>query len=116
MQRVRKREDDGEWIQEEAKVALEKLWVEPDYVKKRDKAMMNRASETGGCTNTGGSIPHSEHKKRLNDYNKLKEACSSQASTSGESPLEPQDDDSIFMEVTKWVNKKGRVYGLGSKA
>ncbi|XP_038719825.1 uncharacterized protein LOC120012472 [Tripterygium wilfordii] len=142
MQRVRKKEDDGEWIQEEAKAALEKLWAEPDYVKKREKAKMNRASETGGCTNTGGSIPHSEHKKRLekelgrpptkaelfrhchikkatqefDDYNKLKEARSSQASTSGESPLEPQDDDSIFMEATKWVNKKGRFYGLGLEA
>ncbi|XP_038698820.1 uncharacterized protein LOC119996304 [Tripterygium wilfordii] len=151
MQRVRKKEDDGEWIQEEAKAALEKLWMEPDYVRKREKAKINRASETGGCTNTGGSIPHSEHKKRLekelgrpptkaelfrhchikkatqefverraattyDDYNKLKEARSSQASTSGESPLEPQDDDSIFMEATKYVNKKGRIYGLGSEA
>ncbi|XP_038698033.1 uncharacterized protein LOC119995592 [Tripterygium wilfordii] len=140
-----------EYDNEEAKATLEKLWAEPDYVRKREKAKINRASETDGCTNTGGSISHSEHKKRLekelgrpptnaelfrhchikkatkefverrttttyNDNNKLKEAHSSQASTSEESPLEPQDDDSIFMEATKYVNKKGRIYGLGSKA
>ncbi|XP_038722040.1 uncharacterized protein LOC120014191 [Tripterygium wilfordii] len=115
---------------------------------KRDKAKKNRASEIGGCTNTGGSIRHCNYIKKLqeeygrdptkaevfrcthlkrstqefvdhrasttyDDYIKLKEAQSSQASTTGESPIELLDDDSLFFKATKGINKKGRAYGYG---
>ncbi|XP_038688152.1 uncharacterized protein LOC119987341 [Tripterygium wilfordii] len=51
-------------------------------------------------------------------FNKLKEDILTQRSVSStsESPLEPLDEDPIFLKATGGKNKKNRIYGLGSEA
>ncbi|XP_038701859.1 uncharacterized protein LOC119998588 [Tripterygium wilfordii] len=51
-------------------------------------------------------------------FNKLKEDTLTQRSVSStsESPLEPLDENPIFLKATGGNNKKNRIYGLGSEA
>ncbi|XP_038716217.1 uncharacterized protein LOC120009638 [Tripterygium wilfordii] len=51
-------------------------------------------------------------------FNKLKEDILTQRSISStsESPLEPLDEDPLFLTVTGGKNKKNRIYELGSEA
>ncbi|XP_054793340.1 uncharacterized protein LOC129298919 [Prosopis cineraria] len=53
------------WIPDNVMDDLEKLWTSQDYKAKCDIAKTNRASSTRGTQHKGGSIPISEHKRRL---------------------------------------------------
>ncbi|XP_028761127.1 uncharacterized protein LOC114719764 [Neltuma alba] len=44
---------------------LERIWASEDYKAKCEIAEANRASTTGGTQHKGGSIPNTEHKRRL---------------------------------------------------
>ncbi|XP_052177589.1 uncharacterized protein LOC127791652 [Diospyros lotus] len=45
--------------------ALKEYWNTPEFKSKSEKAKKNRSSDIGGSKHTCGSIPMSEHKKRL---------------------------------------------------
>ncbi|XP_052193886.1 uncharacterized protein LOC127802215 [Diospyros lotus] len=45
--------------------ALKEYWNTPEFMSKLEKAKKNRSSDIGGSKHTCGSIPMSEHKKRL---------------------------------------------------
>lgn len=56
------------WIGEEIWDGLLQKWSSAEYVEKRERAKKNRASDSGGMgtsLHTGGSIPHTEHMRRL---------------------------------------------------
>ena len=54
-----------EWIPENQWRTLIAEWGKEEYKEKCEKAKKNRASEKGGCVNTGGSISSYEHMRRL---------------------------------------------------
>jgi len=53
------------WIKEESLEIMIKKWDSNEYKEKTEQAKKNRASSKGGTINTGGSIPFSEHRRRL---------------------------------------------------
>ncbi|KAL0925378.1 hypothetical protein M5K25_003702 [Dendrobium thyrsiflorum] len=58
------------WIGEGVWAELTTAWVSPDYSKRRDQNRQNRASDVGGLgssLHTGGSVPHTEHRRRLKE-------------------------------------------------
>ena len=56
------------WIGEDHWEVLKNRWQHPEYVAKCEKAKKNRASEKGGCINTGGSINSVDHYYRLVNF------------------------------------------------
>ncbi|XP_038719141.1 uncharacterized protein LOC120011996 [Tripterygium wilfordii] len=152
MHRARENPTKAVWIPTAVLSELQRIWDGPDYKKKREQGKKNRASEDS-CSHTGGSIPHTEYRKRMKvelgrdptkaevfvrthrkkstqqlvdgratttieKFNKMKEDILTQrsASSTSESPLEPLDEDPLFLTATGGKNKKNRVYGLGSEA
>ncbi|KAH0466125.1 hypothetical protein IEQ34_006228 [Dendrobium chrysotoxum] len=56
------------WIGEGVWVELSSAWGSPDYTRRRDQNRQNRASDVGGLgssLHTGGSVPHTEHRRLL---------------------------------------------------
>ncbi|KAH0435259.1 hypothetical protein IEQ34_026669 [Dendrobium chrysotoxum] len=56
------------WIGEGVWAELSSAWGSLDYTKRRDQNRHNRASDVGGLgsfLHTGGSVPHTEHRKSL---------------------------------------------------
>jgi len=53
------------WICPVVFEALKEYWNTPEFKNKSEKAKKNRSSDVGGSKHTCGSIPMSEHKKRL---------------------------------------------------
>ncbi|KAL0920325.1 hypothetical protein M5K25_009453 [Dendrobium thyrsiflorum] len=67
---IRKAGERPLWIGEGVWAELTSAWVSPDYSKRRDQNRQNRASDVGGLgssLHTGGSIPHTEHRRRLKE-------------------------------------------------
>lgn len=65
MQELRKSRIKPYWIGDDNWKIVQEKWDDPKYVEKCEKAKKNRASEKGGCINTGGSINSLEHYSRL---------------------------------------------------
>ncbi|KAI0492086.1 hypothetical protein KFK09_026351 [Dendrobium nobile] len=58
------------WIREVIWAELNTAWGSEEYTRKRDQNRQNRASDVGGLgssLHTGGSIPHTEHRRRLKE-------------------------------------------------
>ena len=56
------------WIGENVWRELLATWATPEFSRKREQAKQNRLSDVGGLgpsLHTGGSIPHTEHSRRL---------------------------------------------------
>ncbi|KAK4278951.1 hypothetical protein QN277_016721 [Acacia crassicarpa] len=53
------------WIPLEVMNQLERVWTSPEYLSKCDIAKINRASNKEGTQYKGGSIPNTEHKRRM---------------------------------------------------
>ncbi|KAI0524437.1 hypothetical protein KFK09_003806 [Dendrobium nobile] len=56
------------WIGEEIWAELNAAWGSEEYTRRRDQNRQNRASDVGGlgsALHTGGSVPHTEHRRRL---------------------------------------------------
>ncbi|PKU76473.1 hypothetical protein MA16_Dca001076 [Dendrobium catenatum] len=56
------------WIGEVIWAELNAAWGSEEYSRKRDQNRQNRASDVGGLgssLHTGGSVPHTEHRRRL---------------------------------------------------
>jgi len=64
MYRVRKGIDKGEWIPDELREKLEQNWEDSNWKDKTEVNKQNRRS-SGGPLHTCGSIPTTEHSKRL---------------------------------------------------
>ncbi|XP_052177560.1 uncharacterized protein LOC127791616 [Diospyros lotus] len=102
--------------------ALKEYWNTLEFKNKSEKAKKNRSSDIGGSKHTCGSIPMSEHKKRLADF-QMRQA-SSQSSAVGpteDSDAAGQPSQAALDETSLWLEvaggkKKGRVYGIGSEA
>ncbi|KAL0906706.1 hypothetical protein M5K25_025221 [Dendrobium thyrsiflorum] len=59
------------WIGERVWANLTKAWASPKFTKLREQNKQNRASDCGGLgssLHTGGSMPHTEHRRRLKEY------------------------------------------------
>ncbi|KAL2342606.1 hypothetical protein Fmac_003891 [Flemingia macrophylla] len=92
-----------------------KMWFE-EFEKEKARTNANNRNSSDGSLHTGGSIPTSEHFKRLNEYQRrLSERESHQSSGDGASSS-VQSENSIFYDVVGGLNKKGRIFGLGSEA
>ncbi|KAH0433812.1 hypothetical protein IEQ34_026943 [Dendrobium chrysotoxum] len=105
------------WIGEGVWSELSSAWGSPDYTRRRDQNRHNRASDVGGLDSslyTGGSVPHTEHRRRLEEYTRLRE---SQAAA-GEGSSAGSTDYSDYRTLSQAVGgmQYGRVYGLGSQA
>ena len=68
MRELRQSKERPYWIGEDLWAILEKRWEHPDYVAKCAKAKKNRASDKGGCINTGGFINSIQHYHRLVNF------------------------------------------------
>ncbi|KAI0509892.1 hypothetical protein KFK09_010492 [Dendrobium nobile] len=56
------------WIGEEIWAELNAAWGSEEYTRRRDQNRQNRVSDVGGlgsALHTGGSVPHTEHRRRL---------------------------------------------------
>ncbi|KAL0926289.1 hypothetical protein M5K25_002506 [Dendrobium thyrsiflorum] len=105
------------WIGEGFWAELTTALVSPDYSRRRDQNRQNRASHVGGLgssLHTGGSVPHTEHRRCLEEYIRLRE---SQA-TASEGPSGGSAEISDYRTRSQAVGgvQYGRVYGLGSQA
>ncbi|KAL2318603.1 hypothetical protein Fmac_032479 [Flemingia macrophylla] len=150
MYRVRRGVDVGSWIPRQKRVELDQKWNDDNW-KEKARTNANNRNSSDGSLHTGGSIPTSEHFKRLkisadmtptcwdlfqkthktangdkwvsskaeriaNEYQRrLSERESHQSSGDGASSS-VQSENSIFYDVVGGLNKKGRIFGLGSKA
>ncbi|CAK8531106.1 unnamed protein product [Lathyrus sativus] len=114
MYRVRKKIDPGDWIPTETLKILEKKWNDDKWKRKSEINTHNRRFSDGPL-HTRGSIPTTEHYKRLNEYEKrILERDSQEAH--GDDVSSHQSDNNIFLDVVGGVDKKGRIYGLGPEA
>ncbi|KAL0904352.1 hypothetical protein M5K25_026445 [Dendrobium thyrsiflorum] len=114
---LRKADERPLWIGEGVWPELTSVWVRPDYSKRRDQNRQNIASDVGGLSSslhTGGSVLHTEHRRRLEEYTRLRE---SQA-VAGEGPSGGSAEISDYHTWSQAVGgvQHGRVYGLGSQA
>ncbi|KAI0502377.1 hypothetical protein KFK09_017326 [Dendrobium nobile] len=59
------------WIGEGVWADLSSAWATPEFIKMREQNKQNRASDCGGLgssLHTGGSVPHTEHRRRLKEH------------------------------------------------
>ncbi|KAL2336993.1 hypothetical protein Fmac_011439 [Flemingia macrophylla] len=137
-------------IPKQKRVELDQKWNDENW-KEKARTNANNRNSSDGSLHIGGSIPTSEHFKRLkisadmtptcwdlfqkthktangdkwvsskaeriaNEYQRrLSERESHQSSGDGASSS-VQYENSIFYDVVGGVNKKGRIFGLGSEA
>ncbi|KAL0924511.1 hypothetical protein M5K25_005344 [Dendrobium thyrsiflorum] len=95
---------------------LSRAWASPEFTKLREQNKQNRASDYGGLgssLHTGGSVPHTEHRRRLDDF--IRDRENQQSTGEGSSSGSTQ-----YSEYHTWSNvvggrQRGRVYGLGSQ-
>ena len=64
MHRVRTKVDQGSWIPQEIRQQLEQRWSQDEW-KAKSKINSNNRKFADGPVHTGGSIPATEHYKRL---------------------------------------------------
>ncbi|KAH0461784.1 hypothetical protein IEQ34_009359 [Dendrobium chrysotoxum] len=65
------------WMAESVWAELSAAWSSPDYSRKRDQNRQNRASDVGGLgssLHTGGSVPHTKHRRCLEEYTRIRES------------------------------------------
>ncbi|XP_020678922.1 uncharacterized protein LOC110097050 isoform X2 [Dendrobium catenatum] len=65
---IRKSGQRPNWIGEGVWADLSSAWATPEFIKMREQNKQNRASDCGGLgssLHTGGSVPHTEHRRRL---------------------------------------------------
>ncbi|KAL0922384.1 hypothetical protein M5K25_006365 [Dendrobium thyrsiflorum] len=100
------------WIGESVWAELNAAWGSVEYSRRRDQNRQNRASDVGGMgssLHTWGSVPHTEHRRRLEEYTRLRE---SQAAA-GEGPSGGSVE---YSSQAVGGMQHGRFYGLGSQA
>ncbi|KAH0455683.1 hypothetical protein IEQ34_015715 [Dendrobium chrysotoxum] len=105
------------WMAESVWAELSATWSSPDYSRKRDQNRQNRASDVGGLgssLHTGGSVPHTEHRRRLEEYTRIRESQTAAGEGSSGGSTE-------YSDYRTWSQAVGgmqhdRVYGLGSQA
>ena len=69
MYRVRRGIDVGTWIRKQKRLEFEQKWND-EHWKEKSRTTTNNRNSSDGSVHTGGSIPTSEHFKRLvsNNY------------------------------------------------
>ncbi|XP_038707261.1 uncharacterized protein LOC120002568 [Tripterygium wilfordii] len=67
MHRARENPTKAVWIRSAVLSELQRIWDGPEYKKKREQGKKNRASEDS-CSHTDGSIPHTEYRKRMINF------------------------------------------------
>ncbi|KAK4253189.1 hypothetical protein QN277_010784 [Acacia crassicarpa] len=82
--------------------------VPSPQMKKCEIAKTNRASSKRGTQHKGGSIPNTEHKRRMDEFLRLKASVNSE----GSSVQSNHDEFNLWLEVAGGKNKKGRIYSL----
>ncbi|KAL0925778.1 hypothetical protein M5K25_004148 [Dendrobium thyrsiflorum] len=90
------------WIGEGVWAELTTVWVSPDYNKRRDQNRQNRASDVGGLGSSlhiGGSVPHTEHIRRL------KEMLGREPTS-----VELHSHTHKRQEDKQWVDERARAY------
>ncbi|KAI0515913.1 hypothetical protein KFK09_008583 [Dendrobium nobile] len=112
---IRKSGQCPNWIGEGVWPDLSSVWATPEFIKMREQNKQNRASDCGGLgssLHTGGSVPHTEHRRRLDDFVRARESRQStgKGSSSGSAHI------SEYQTWSKVVGgrQRGRVYGMGS--
>ncbi|KAL0903916.1 hypothetical protein M5K25_025979 [Dendrobium thyrsiflorum] len=114
---IRKSGERPLWIGESVWAELTGAWDSPDYTRRRDQNRQNRASDVrgmGSSLHTGGSVPHTEHRRRLDEYTRIREsqAGAGEGSFGGSAEY---SDYRIWSQAVGGM-QYGRVYGLGSQA
>ncbi|PKU76666.1 hypothetical protein MA16_Dca001271 [Dendrobium catenatum] len=114
---IRKSGQRPNWIGEGVWADLSSAWATPEFIKMREQNKQNRASDCGGLgssLHTGGSVPHTEHRRRLDDFVRARESRQStgEGASSGSAHI---------YEYQTWSEvvggrQRGRVYGMGSQA
>ncbi|XP_020227319.1 uncharacterized protein LOC109808653 isoform X2 [Cajanus cajan] len=115
MYRVRRGIDQGSWIPKQKLVELQQKWNDENW-KHKSMTNANNRNSSDGSLHTGGSIPTSEHFKRLNEYGRRLSERQSQQLSGHHVASSVQSETSIFYDVVGGVNDKGRIFGLGSEA
>ncbi|XP_028550090.1 uncharacterized protein LOC114579497 [Dendrobium catenatum] len=114
---IRKSGQRPNWIGEGVWADLSSAWATPEFIKMREQNKQNRASDCGGLgssLHTGGSVPHTEHRRRLDDFLRVRESRQStgEGSSSGSAHI---SEYQTWSEVVGG-RQRGRVYGMGSQA
>nr|GLL44967.1 putative transposase En/Spm [Ipomoea trifida] len=93
------------WIADDVLDDLVRIWESEDFKKLSKKNKSNRNSNSGGLgasLHSFGSIPMTEHRRRLDTMNELRQT-QTEAS-----------DAELWLEATSGVKRGGYVYGFGS--
>nr|GMC86031.1 putative transposase En/Spm [Ipomoea batatas] len=93
------------WIADDVLDDLVRIWKSEDFKKVSEKNKSNRNSNSGGLgasLHSCGSIPMTEHHRRLDTMNELRQT-QTEAS-----------DVELWLEATDGVKRGGYVYGFGS--
>ncbi|KAH0436151.1 hypothetical protein IEQ34_026471 [Dendrobium chrysotoxum] len=117
---IRKSGQRSLWIGEGVWAELSSAWGSLDYTRRRDQNRQNRASDVGGLgssLHTGGSVPHTEHRRCLSTN-----ICLLQKHVLGRelTPVELHSHTHKRQEDQQWIDKHARrayaVVGEGSSA
>ncbi|KAH0458272.1 hypothetical protein IEQ34_013587 [Dendrobium chrysotoxum] len=88
------------WIGEGVWAKLSSAWGSPDYTRIRDQNRQNRASDVGGLgssLHTGGSVPHTEHRR-----------CLKQVLGREPTPVELHSHTHKRQEDQQWIDERAR--------
>ncbi|XP_020695613.1 uncharacterized protein LOC110109062 [Dendrobium catenatum] len=124
VQDIRKSGQCPHWIGEGVWADLSSAWATPEFIKMREQNKQNIASDCGGLgssLHTGGSVPHTEHRRRLRVDEKAKKAHDDfvRARESHQSTGEGSSSGSAHtFEYHTWSDvvdgrQRGQIYGLG---
>ncbi|KAJ8434091.1 hypothetical protein Cgig2_030526 [Carnegiea gigantea] len=118
---IRKSGKQPVWLSKDVYDGLCAYWESEEFKGKSMLGKTNRASllGVGSSVHCGGSIPHSEHRRRLEKYKKRLSEI--QASTQGEGSTSqgtPLPQLSMETQMTIWkeaigLTKKGKIFGFG---
>ncbi|KAI0498034.1 hypothetical protein KFK09_021275 [Dendrobium nobile] len=114
---IRKSGQRPNWIGEGVWADLSSAWATPEFIKMREQNKQNRASDYGGLgssLHTGGSVPHTEHRRRLDDFLRVRE--SRQSTGEGSSSGSAHTSEYHTWSEVVGGRQRGRVYGMGSQA
>ncbi|KAI0519860.1 hypothetical protein KFK09_007321 [Dendrobium nobile] len=114
---IRKSGQRPNWIGEGVWADLSSAWATPEFIKMREQNKQNRASDCGGLgssLHTGGSVPHTEHRRRLDDFLRVRE--SRQSTGEGSSSGSAHTSEYHTWSEVVGGRQRGRVYGMGSQA
>ncbi|KAI0510831.1 hypothetical protein KFK09_011440 [Dendrobium nobile] len=137
---IRKSGQHPNWIGEGVWADLSSAWATPKFLKMREQNKQNRASNCGGLgssLHTGGSVPHTEHRRRLKERlgreptplelhtrthqhqadQKWVDEKAKKAHSTGEGSSSGSAHISEYHTWSEVVGgrQKGRVYGLGAQ-